>query len=100
MLVARVPIGTISGETNEKPKENRLPTRSNVATFHVMNTTVKFFNAQGDQVEVNFAPDLTESSSKGSRIPLFHEDLQRIEYLAIELEKLKERIGGSRWIIF
>ncbi|CAG8438505.1 4314_t:CDS:2, partial [Dentiscutata heterogama] len=66
---------------------------SHVATLLVTDAKIEFFNAQGDRVEVNFAPELAEGSSEGSRIPLFHEDLQRIGYLAIELEK----VDGEDW---
>ncbi|RIB12416.1 hypothetical protein C2G38_2200736 [Gigaspora rosea] len=77
-----------------------------VATLYVTDTTIEFFNAQGDRVEVNFAPDLANGSSEGSQVPLFHEDLQRIGYLAIELEKimllqhyylLGERLAMYNW---
>ncbi|CAG8600184.1 263_t:CDS:2 [Gigaspora rosea] len=71
-----------------------------VATLYVTDTTIEFFNAQGDRVEVNFAPDLANGSSEGSQVPLFHEDLQRIGYLAIELEKVEGEDWGSRWITF
>ncbi|KAF0478122.1 hypothetical protein F8M41_024101 [Gigaspora margarita] len=62
---------------------------SYAATLHITNATIEFFNAQGDRVEVNFAPDLAKGSSEGSRMPLFHEDLQRIGYPAMELEKVE-----------
>ncbi|KAF0332813.1 hypothetical protein F8M41_024216 [Gigaspora margarita] len=66
---------------------------SHVATLHITNATIEFFNAQGDRVEVNFAPDPAKGSSEGSRMPLFHEDLQRIGYPAMELEKVE----GEDW---
>ncbi|CAG8835463.1 16645_t:CDS:1, partial [Gigaspora margarita] len=44
-------------------------------------------------VEVNFAPDPAKGSSEGSRMPLFHEDLQRIGYSAMKLEKVE----GEDW---
>ncbi|CAG8842989.1 633_t:CDS:1, partial [Gigaspora margarita] len=39
--------------------------------------------------EVNFASNSAKGSSKGSQMHLFHEDLQRIEYTAIELKKVE-----------
>ncbi|CAG8838274.1 40370_t:CDS:2, partial [Gigaspora margarita] len=53
---------------------------SHVATFHITNATIEFFNAQGNRVEVNFAPDPVK-------------DLQRIGYPTMELEKVE----GEDW---
>ncbi|KAF0525061.1 hypothetical protein F8M41_014799 [Gigaspora margarita] len=62
---------------------------SHIATLHITNATIEFFNAQGDQIEVNFALDPAKGSSKESQMPLFYKDLQRIGYLAMELEKVE-----------
>ncbi|CAG8775252.1 4410_t:CDS:2, partial [Dentiscutata erythropus] len=70
--------------------------RSHVATLLVTNAKIEFFNAQGDQVEVNFAPDLAEGSSEGFLIPLFHEDLQQIGYPAMKLEKIEGEDWGQQ----
>ncbi|CAG8827033.1 44214_t:CDS:2, partial [Gigaspora margarita] len=70
--------------------------KSHVATLLVTDAKIECFNAQGNQVEVNFASDLAKGSSKESHMSLFHEDLQQIGYLAIELEKVEEEDWGQQ----
>ncbi|CAG8806940.1 18950_t:CDS:2, partial [Racocetra persica] len=66
---------------------------SSVKTLRITNDTIEFLDGQGEQVQVNFAPDINKELIEGDRIHLFIEDLHRIGNPMTEIEK----VDGKNW---
>ncbi|CAG8703274.1 1236_t:CDS:1, partial [Racocetra fulgida] len=69
---------------------------SSVDTLRISSTTIKFLNSQGDQVSVDFAPELRGELSEADRMLLYIQDLHKRGDSHEMLDPIEEENWGQQ----